>query len=143
MNRLNEELLFKASMDMAPNEYKTISIRQPAKSATMMNLMSVVLDKPISSMLTEEISEALANYLLEDESNIPIIEEYMKKFIVLEAFERILMKEEPVAPEGGTIYFKSSDVFTGGCLKILKQKGIIDYAKRDLKKYFSEDEVGE
>ena len=129
MSKLNEDLLTKARMEMAPNEYKIVSLRQSAKSATMMNVMSVVLDKPISSMLTEEISDALAEYLLEDEENIGLLEKYMKKFVVAGYYEELSDEDNLAISEGATRFFSAQDAFKAGCLSVLQKSGLIDYVK--------------
>lgn len=55
------------------DDYSVISVRATKKVATMIEAMGIILQKPVSSVLTSHISEELANYLLEDRRNIELL----------------------------------------------------------------------
>lgn len=79
-------------------DYIAISFRASQKTSTMMEIMSVVLKKPISTLFTKEISEKLAKFLLEDERYMAVLEDSLPMFNKL----------------------------SGSCLGILEKKGVLE-----------------
>lgn len=80
MNELIRDLKSSASLDGVDNgeSYVLISVRSPEKTATMINVLSVALQKPVSSFLTNEISRQISIRILKDSSNIPLLEEFIE-----------------------------------------------------------------
>ncbi len=87
--------------------YVTFSYRPSEKVAAMIEVMNLVIDKPINSLFTNQISENLVTWLLSDSDNI----KYLDTFINSDEFQ--------------TNGFDSYS----GFMKILIDKGVIE---RDL-----------
>ena len=88
--------------------YVTFSYRPSEKVAAMIEVMNLVIDKPINSLFTNQISENLVTWLLSDSDNI----KYLDTFINSDEFQ--------------TNGFDSYS----GFMKILIDRGVI---KEDLK----------
>lgn len=89
--------------------YVTFSYRPSEKVAAMIEVMNLVIDKPVNSLFTNQISENLVTWLLSDSDNI----EYLDTFINSDEFK--------------TDEFESYS----GFMKILIDKGVIkkDYSQ--------------
>ncbi len=82
-NRLIEDI--KQSLESSNiDDYAVISVRATKKVATMIEVMSIILQKPVSSVLTSHISDELANYLLEDDRNIEFLTSTLENPINIE-----------------------------------------------------------
>ena len=79
--------------------YETVSLRVPSKIAAMIEIMSVIMKTPVSSLLTDDITEALVHELLSDSRNIELINE---------------------------LYLKDSTLLSGGCLQVLEQNKVLE-----------------
>ncbi|WP_372376646.1 hypothetical protein [Acinetobacter ursingii] len=78
--------------------YETVSLRVPSKIAAMIEIMSVIMKTPVSSLLTDDITEALIYELLSDSRNIELINE---------------------------LYLKDRSILSGGCLQVLEQNEVL------------------
>lgn len=82
----------------AGKNYVSVSVRLPKKTATMIQLLSIALKKPVHSILTQEISEKIAEKILSDISNIAVLEHYIEE----------------------------NDCAEGGFLSVLIERGVIE-----------------
>lgn len=74
-NRLVEQL-----DNNAIDESKTTAMttyRASEKTATMIELMSIILKKPVASLFTISISEKIADNILKDDRNIDVLKEFL------------------------------------------------------------------
>lgn len=67
-----------------------MTYRASRKTARMIELMSVVLNKPISNLFTVEISEKIVEILLKDTRNIQLLEDFLKTDFKLNGSLKIL-----------------------------------------------------
>lgn len=100
MSKIVEQLnnLVQLNAIEAGKNYVSVSVRLPKKTATMIQLLSIASKKPVHSILTQEISEKIAERILSDISNIAVLEHYID----------------------------GSDCDEGGFLSVLIKKGVID-----------------
>ena len=57
--------------------YVTFSYRPSEKVAAMIEVMNLVIDKPINSLFTNQISENLVTWLLSDSDNIKYLDTFI------------------------------------------------------------------
>ncbi len=84
--------------------YVSFSYRPSQKVAAMIEVMNLIIDKPINSLFTNQISETIVGWLLSDSNNI----EYLDTFINSDEFQT----------NGFDLY--------SGFMKILIDKGVIE-----------------
>ena len=84
--------------------YVSFSYRPSQKVAEMIEVMNLIIDKPINSLFTNQISETIVGWLLSDSNNI----EYLDTFINSDEFQT----------NGFDLY--------SGFMKILIDKGVIE-----------------
>lgn len=80
MNKLSTELKHTANQHQINKnivDYSNFSYRASPKVGAMIEIMSLVMDKPINSLFTETISDAIVDYLLNDVKNIHILSEFI------------------------------------------------------------------
>lgn len=53
--------------------YTTVSVRAPMEVATMIDTVSLVTKEAVMNLFTSDLSEQLADYLLEDQRNMDLI----------------------------------------------------------------------
>ena len=59
------------------NDFCTVSYRALPKTATMIDIMGIILKQPVSALFTSIISEKLAEVILADERNMPLLETFL------------------------------------------------------------------
>lgn len=60
------------------NDFSVVTYRTSQKIGTMLEIMSIVLQKPVATLFTTLISEKLVEVLLSDESNMELLKEYFE-----------------------------------------------------------------
>ena len=83
------------------NDFCTVSYRALPKTATMIDIMGIILKQPVSTLFTPLISEKLVEVILTNERNMPLLE----NFLADKEFEK--------------------DKQPSGFIKILEEKGVL------------------
>ena len=60
------------------NDFSMVTYRTSKKTATMIELMSSIFQKPVSTLFTTMLSEKIVSNLFEDDSNIQLLNEYFE-----------------------------------------------------------------
>lgn len=60
------------------NDFSMVTYRTSKKTATMIELMSIISQKSVASLFTTLLSEKIASELLKDDSNIDLLNEYFE-----------------------------------------------------------------
>lgn len=60
------------------NNFSMVTYRTSKKTATMIELMSSIFQKPVSTLFTTMLSEKIVSNLFEDDSNIQLLNEYFE-----------------------------------------------------------------
>ena len=58
------------------NDFSMVTYRTSKKNATIIELMSIIFQKPVSALFTTMLSEKIVESLFEDASNIELLNEY-------------------------------------------------------------------
>lgn len=80
ISRLRQDIEEKASARRTET-YETINIRPGAKITAMIELLAELRGVPLSSMLTDDLSEKLAQYAASDPRHAPIILDVAEAFL--------------------------------------------------------------
>ena len=83
------------------DDFCTVSYRALPKTATMIDIMAIILKQPASTLFTSSISEKLVEVILANERNMPLLE----TFLADKDFEK--------------------DKQPSGFIKILEEKGVL------------------
>jgi hypothetical protein len=83
------------------DDFCTVSYRALPKTATMIDIMAIILKQPVSTLFTPLISEKLVEIILTNERNMPLLE----NFLADKEFEK--------------------DKQPSGFIKILEEKGVL------------------
>ena len=83
------------------DDFCTVSYRALPKTATMIDIMAIILKQPVSTLFTPLISEKLVEVILTNERNMPLLE----NFLADKEFEK--------------------DKQPSGFIKILEDKGVL------------------
>lgn len=99
----------------AENEelYSVISVRTPAEIGAMVETISVISDTPVMNLFSQKLSEYLADYLLEDDRNIDLIEKVIKENYENQEFD-------------------IDDIAENSCIGILQQKKALSFPNEAL-----------
>ena len=60
------------------NDFSMVTYRKSKKTATMIELMSIISQKSVASLFTTMLSEKIASELFRDDSNIELLNEYLE-----------------------------------------------------------------
>lgn len=60
------------------NDFSMVTYRTSKKTATMIELMSIISQKSVASLFTTMLSEKIASELFRDDSNIELLNEYLE-----------------------------------------------------------------
>lgn len=60
------------------NDFSIVTYRTTQKTATMIELMSIILQKPVSTLFTSLVSEKLYEMALSHQANVKILEEFFE-----------------------------------------------------------------
>lgn len=75
------------------NDFSIVTYRTVQKTATMIDIMGVVLQQPVSALFTNLISEKLVEIVLQDQTNMDLLKEYFKTDHSNSGFLKILEKD--------------------------------------------------
>lgn len=75
------------------NDFSIVTYRTVQKTATMIDIMGVVLQQPVSALFTNLISEKLVENVLQDQTNMDLLKEYFKTDHSNSGFLKILEKD--------------------------------------------------
>jgi hypothetical protein len=59
------------------DDFCTVSYRALPKTATMIDIMAIILKQPASTLFTSSISEKLVEVILANERNMPLLETFL------------------------------------------------------------------
>jgi len=65
--------LGEASVEANPSDFETLSLRVPAATLSMVQAFSLGFKRPALSLLTDAISQSIAELLLSSKGNIPLV----------------------------------------------------------------------
>lgn len=65
--------LGEASVEANPSDFETLSLRVPASTQAMVQTLSLGFKRPALTLLTDAISQSLAELLLSSKDNIPLV----------------------------------------------------------------------
>ena len=87
------------------NDFSVVTYRTSAKIGTMIELMSVVLKQPVSTLFTSSISENLVNYMQQDKRDLALLEEYFESRHSRSGWINVLMDKSLIEEEYGDLDF--------------------------------------
>lgn len=103
--------------------FTNISVRTPIETTSMIETLSLVSKSPIMTMFTSDLSEYLAEYLLQDDRNKKIIEEALNK-----EYMKILNKGNAIKRED-----KLREIFDGSSVEILIKNNVLNISNTTIK----------
>lgn len=103
--------------------FTNISVRTPIETTSMIETLSLVSKSPIMAMFTSDLSEYLAEYLLQDDRNKKIIEEALNK-----EYMKISNKGNAIKRED-----KLREIFDGSSVEILIKNNVLNISNTTIK----------
>lgn len=103
--------------------FTNISVRTPIETTSMIETLSLVSKSPIMAMFTSDLSEYLAEYLLQDDRNKKIIEEALNK-----EYMKISNKGNAIKRED-----KLREIFDGSSVEILIKNNVLNISNTSIK----------
>lgn len=78
------------------NDFSMVTYRTTQKTATMLEVMSIVLKKPMSNLLTTLISEKIVEVILSDQKNMELLKEFFETKHRNSGFIKILEENQVI-----------------------------------------------